>query len=253
MVLSTKNWIRFTRIDNLIPFTLLCPSQNNGLCDRYSRNHLQGLYFLLHLILSFYLAFLDIANTDTTASALKNEQPVIDSSQSPNPRMTGLHVFISNVDILAASNHFFILAFLDMSTTKVTSTTLPPVHKTFCEVRGRSEYDRSTAVFVSQDARPLKKRTSRNSTETIFRGSPPVQATLDGFKGCWKKAQHLHQRIHHQNGPISYVFVRDKQAVEYPNVLVSEKRGARRVLAPVSSCNQLFMRVFFEIFTRFFS
>ena len=106
MVLSTKNWIRFTRIDNLIPFTLLCPSQNNGLCDRYSRNHLQGLYFLLHLIISFYLAFLDIANTDTTASALKNKQPVIDSSQSPNPGMTGLHVFISKVGILAASNRF---------------------------------------------------------------------------------------------------------------------------------------------------
>ena len=146
-------------------------------------------------------------------------------------------------------------AFLDMSTTKFASTTLPQVHKTFCGVRGRSESDRSTAVFVSQESRPLNKRTSWNSTrrETFFRGSPPVQATLDGFKGCWKKAQHLHQRIHHQNGPISYVFVRDKQAVEYPNFLVSEKRGARRVLAPVSSCNQLFMRVFFEIFTRFFA
>ena len=141
------------------------------------------------------------------------------------------------------------MAFLDISTVKVNSNTFPPVNTTFSGVRGRWECDGSTAVFVSQDSRPVcQKQTSWNaagqrktswnndSWGRFCRGMPPVRATRDGFMGCWKPRGH--QTVNH--GPISYVFVRDEQAVVKPSVLVSEKRGATSVIAQVSSCNQLF-------------
>ena len=131
------------------------------------------------------------------------------------------------------------MEFLDISTVKVTSNTFPPVYTTFSGARGRWEYDGSTAAFVSQDSRPVgQKKTSWNTASwgRFCHGTPPVRATRDGFMGCWKPRGH--QTVNH--GPISYVFVRDEQAVVKPSVLVSEKRGATSVIAQVSSCNQLF-------------